>query len=494
MTTSVVTFVVRKGNPKNIKTWDDLLKPGVKVLTPNPFTSGAAKWNLLAAYGAGRRRRQGPAGGPGLRPQAAHGAREGAGQVRPRGAAELHVGRRRRAPVLRVRGDHRQQEGRGPRLRASRTTRSRSTSTSRRPRTRRPQAKQFLDYVLSDPAQERFASWGYRPVERGGPGASTPTSSRPRPACSRSRTSAAGRRSTTRCSIPRRARSPRSRRTRGCRPPSERDRAPQFGSVAAPGQAALGRPRPRHRDAVAQHHRAAAALGRRRAGVRRRPGHVLGRRENRQAVSALTFTVGVSLVAAAVNAVMGTLLAWVLVRDRFRGKAARQRVRRPALRAADDRRRPDAARALRTQEPDRRQRRVHAVRGAARAAVRDDAVRGPRRPAGPDRARSRDGGGGAVARRVATGRSSAAIILPNLVPALLSGAALAFARAVGEFGSVILISGNIPFETQVASVYAFKLIESDDADRRGGGVDGPAGDLAGRAHRDPRPRTLGGAP
>jgi sulfate transport system permease protein len=53
------------------------------------------------------------------------------------------------------------------------------------------------------------------------------------------------------------------------------------------------------------------------------------------------------------------------------------------------------------------------------------------------------------------------IILPNLVPALLSGAALAFARAVGEFGSVILISGNIPFHTQVSSVLAFKLIESD---------------------------------
>ena len=51
VTTSVVSFVVRKGNPKDIKTWDDLLKPGVKVLTPNPFTSGAAKWNLLAAYG-----------------------------------------------------------------------------------------------------------------------------------------------------------------------------------------------------------------------------------------------------------------------------------------------------------------------------------------------------------------------------------------------------------------------------------------------------------
>jgi sulfate transport system permease protein len=53
------------------------------------------------------------------------------------------------------------------------------------------------------------------------------------------------------------------------------------------------------------------------------------------------------------------------------------------------------------------------------------------------------------------------IILPNLVPAILSGAGLAFARAVGEFGSIVLISGNIPFDTQVSSVYIFKLIESD---------------------------------
>ena len=51
VTTSVVSFVVREGNPKNIKTWEDLLKPGIEVLTPNPFSSGAAKWNLLAGYG-----------------------------------------------------------------------------------------------------------------------------------------------------------------------------------------------------------------------------------------------------------------------------------------------------------------------------------------------------------------------------------------------------------------------------------------------------------
>lgn len=49
---SVVTIVVRKGNPKGIKDWDDLLEPGVEVVTPNPFSSGSAKWNLLAPYAA----------------------------------------------------------------------------------------------------------------------------------------------------------------------------------------------------------------------------------------------------------------------------------------------------------------------------------------------------------------------------------------------------------------------------------------------------------
>ncbi len=49
---SVVVFVVRKGNPKNIHTWDDLTKSGVEVITPNPFTSGGARWNVMAAYGA----------------------------------------------------------------------------------------------------------------------------------------------------------------------------------------------------------------------------------------------------------------------------------------------------------------------------------------------------------------------------------------------------------------------------------------------------------
>src|SRR4051812_13047899 len=50
VTRSVVALAVRPGNPKHVKGWDDLVKPGVEVLTPNPFTSGGARWNVMAAY------------------------------------------------------------------------------------------------------------------------------------------------------------------------------------------------------------------------------------------------------------------------------------------------------------------------------------------------------------------------------------------------------------------------------------------------------------
>jgi sulfate/thiosulfate transport system substrate-binding protein len=52
VTNSVVVLAVRKGNPKNIKSFDDLARPGVEVITPNPFTSGGAKWNIMGAYGS----------------------------------------------------------------------------------------------------------------------------------------------------------------------------------------------------------------------------------------------------------------------------------------------------------------------------------------------------------------------------------------------------------------------------------------------------------
>jgi sulfate/thiosulfate-binding protein len=60
ITRSVVVFVVRDGNPKHIKTWSDLVKPGVQVVTPNPFTSGGARWNIMAAYGGALRAGKSP--------------------------------------------------------------------------------------------------------------------------------------------------------------------------------------------------------------------------------------------------------------------------------------------------------------------------------------------------------------------------------------------------------------------------------------------------
>ena len=59
--TSTVVFLVRKGNPKGIRDWPDLIKPGLQVITPNPKTSGGARWNFLAAYGYAERRLGGEA-------------------------------------------------------------------------------------------------------------------------------------------------------------------------------------------------------------------------------------------------------------------------------------------------------------------------------------------------------------------------------------------------------------------------------------------------
>ena len=49
--TSTIVFLVRKGNPKGIKDWNDIVKPGVEIITPNPKTSGGARWNYMAAWG-----------------------------------------------------------------------------------------------------------------------------------------------------------------------------------------------------------------------------------------------------------------------------------------------------------------------------------------------------------------------------------------------------------------------------------------------------------
>jgi sulfate transport system permease protein len=190
-------------------------------------------------------------------------------------------------------------------------------------------------------------------------------------------------------------------------------------------------------------------------------GHFLDEVTSRQAIAALRFTLEVSLVVAAFNALMGTLIAWVLVRDDFRGRSVVNAL-------------IDLPFALPT-----------IVAGLTLMVLY-----GPKSPVGINIAFTQAAVGFALLfvtlpfvtravqpvlmeldREMEEAAASLGanhrviflrVVLPNLLPAIFSGAALAFARAVGEFGSVVLISGNIPFHTQVASVFVFKQIESDN--------------------------------
>jgi len=180
-----------------------------------------------------------------------------------------------------------------------------------------------------------------------------------------------------------------------------------------------------------------------------------------EAMSALKLTLGLAAVCALVNAIAGTAIAWVLVRDRFPGRGLVDAV-------------IDLPFALPT-----------IVAGLTLLALY-----GPGGPFGIDVAFTRIGILFAllfvtlpfVVRAVqpvlleldtemeeaaaSLGARSFAIfrriVFPNLLPAILSGVALAFARAIGEFGAVVLISGNIPFKTEVSSVYIFQQVESDN--------------------------------
>ena len=153
---SIVSFIVRKGNPKNIQTWDDLLKPGVKVVTPNPFTSGAAKWNLLGAVAhgglgyvkkliedhvsvqpkSGREALQTFTGGEGdvllsYEYEATTAIKKGEKEielVRPDSTVEIEIN------IAQTKG----------------------ASAA---------AKAFVDYVLGPEGQAKFVGWGYRPVD-----------------------------------------------------------------------------------------------------------------------------------------------------------------------------------------------------------------------------------------------------------------------------------------------------------------------------------------
>jgi sulfate transport system permease protein len=179
-----------------------------------------------------------------------------------------------------------------------------------------------------------------------------------------------------------------------------------------------------------------------------------------RAIDSLQLTVGASLIVVAINAVTGTLIAWVLVRDEFPGKGIVNSL-------------IDLPFALPT-----------IVAGLTLLALY-----GPRGPIGVDVAYTRFAVVLAllfvtlpfVVRAVqpvlleldremeeaaaSLGASNLTIfrrvVLPNLRPAILAGVALAFARSIGEFGSLVLITGNLPFKTEVSSVFIFGQIESD---------------------------------
>ncbi len=163
---SVVSLIVRKGNPKGIHTWDDLLKPGIKVLTPNPFTSGAAKWNIMAAYGA--------KSGGGEDPQAGLAylrelitkhvvAQDKSGrealQDFTSGNGDVLISYENEAITAQKKGQ--QVDYVIPDRTILIENPIAVVSKSKHPE----QAKAFLDYALSPAAQQKFADWGYRPVD-----------------------------------------------------------------------------------------------------------------------------------------------------------------------------------------------------------------------------------------------------------------------------------------------------------------------------------------
>ena len=102
---SVVVFVLRNGNPKHIRTWDDLVKPGVQVVFPNPFSSGGARWDIMAAYG-GELREEDAEAGAGV-PDATLPAQRLAGHERPQRAEHVPLGQGRRPARLRERREAR---------------------------------------------------------------------------------------------------------------------------------------------------------------------------------------------------------------------------------------------------------------------------------------------------------------------------------------------------------------------------------------------------
>ena len=161
---SVVVFVVRDGNPKNIRGWGDLVKPGVQVISPNPFTSGGARWNVMAAYGA--QRRAGKTDKQAIaylyklfkhipvQPDSARAAL----QIFAQGKGDVLITYENEAIYAEKKGIHTQYKT--PKATMLIETPVALTKSG----IRKPAAKAFYKFLWSSTAQKAFAAQGYRPT------------------------------------------------------------------------------------------------------------------------------------------------------------------------------------------------------------------------------------------------------------------------------------------------------------------------------------------
>jgi sulfate/thiosulfate transport system substrate-binding protein len=175
VTDSVVVIATRKGNPKNIKTWDDLVKPGVSVISPNPFTSGGARWNVMAAYGA----------------ESGKGADKAAGvaylqKLFPNIAVQDNSARASLQTFVGGKGDamiayendsiFAQQNGQALDYTVPDDTILIENPVAVTKNSAHPtEAKEFLDFLFTPAAQKIYADNGYRPIVPGSYGRTFPT-------------------------------------------------------------------------------------------------------------------------------------------------------------------------------------------------------------------------------------------------------------------------------------------------------------------------------
>jgi sulfate/thiosulfate transport system substrate-binding protein len=171
VTNSVVVFMVRKGNPKGIKDWDDLVTGDVEVLEPNPFTSGGAKWNIMAAYGAQLEKNKSPEEAQQYLaelfknvPVLDKSARESL-QTFSSGKGDVLLGYENEAILAQQKGEDIDYVVPDQTILIENPVAA--TSEAKDPKL----AKSFVDFLYTAEAQKIFVDKGYRPVVKGTPGA-----------------------------------------------------------------------------------------------------------------------------------------------------------------------------------------------------------------------------------------------------------------------------------------------------------------------------------